>query len=409
MAIRFIAGKPRGGKSLRAVFFLIWALEHTKRNIVTNLPLKLDELQEYCEEKGIKVFVFNRIRMLTRDETDEFYRYRGLDSQGRDRVLEIINGPDGKPDPKLPLDYGLDREDSRLCHGVEYFIDEIHVHLNSRKWNAVSDVALWYASQHAKLGDDVWCITQAVSNVVKQFRDLAQEFRYVRNRRKEKFGSFKVGNNFVERVHLEMVTPGTDREPMETNEYELDADGIAKCYDTSAGVGVAGGGNADKGKDAKGLPLWMLAAVFVLGFAAVWKASEYAPRLLNSFIEGQVALPKANHAGADTGKQGHQVVLPPSPTGGQNPPALAASSLAVVSTPPRQQPVWITGAVVYGGKFTLVLSDGRRFSEDDGTRKRATRNFIEIDGERFWWKTPVTVAQLAERAAPTKQADKPPQ
>lgn len=382
MAIRFIAGKPRGGKTLRAVFFLIEELRTTKRNIVTNLPLKLDALQEYCEEHAINAFVYDRVRLLTTDETDEFYRHRGRDSKGNDYVLGLRyvseRAKDGTllADYKLPLDIEPLREDSRLAHGVAYFIDEIHVHFNSRKWTTVADVALWYASQHAKLGDDVWCVTQSVSNVVKQFRDLAQEFRYVRNLRKEKFGGFKVGNNFVERVHLEMQTPGTEREAMEQNKYELDAAGIAACYDTSAGVGVAGGGEADKGKDAKGFPLWLVWVGLAAAIVLMWFAAAYLPRMLSGGLKkaaGLDELPRVAHRIA-------------SPVVSRT---AAVSSGAVVTA----ETVWMTGYATRGGMITVLLSDGRTLTERDGLLHRVERNFAELrDGTRYYLRRASSVS-----------------
>lgn len=409
MSSRFIGGKPRGGKTLRMVWFLVQTLINTQKNIVTNLPLRLDALQEYCEEHGIKALVFHRVRVLTLDETDEFYRYRGRDSKGNDHVIGLrYDAKDPREvDSKMPLDIEPLREDPQLALGVDYFIDEVHVHFNARKYQKVADVALWYMSQHAKLSDEVWLCTQSISNVVKQFRDLAQEFRYVRNRRKEKFGAFKSGNNFVERVHLEMVQPGTDREPIETNEYELDAEGIASLYDTSAGVGVAGGGSADKGKDAKGLPYWTVWAGFAAVMALAWWGAGYVPQLLNSGLKEVSGL---NSKGAG-------VKVTPVRPGGV-PPVVAVPAVtdrkpiavdqlsrdvegAKVQPPPHQQQVWVDGYLVRGNRITLRLSDGRVLTEDDGEIVRVTRNFAMLrDGKKIYLRKPGD--QIASSSASPK-------
>ena len=56
------------------------------------------------------------------------------------------------------------------------------------------------------------------------------------------------------------------KEPMSTREFSLDVAGLAACYDTSAGVGVTGRGDADRGRRLKGIPFWV---VYPAGAAVV--------------------------------------------------------------------------------------------------------------------------------------------
>jgi len=70
-------GKPRAGKSLGLLLDILDELEFGTRFIVTNLSLKLDELNAYFQVRGKFVDVFYRVRLVTRDECRQFWRYRG--------------------------------------------------------------------------------------------------------------------------------------------------------------------------------------------------------------------------------------------------------------------------------------------------------------------------------------------
>src|ERR1041384_2429550 len=82
MSIRFISGKPGGGKTLRAVNVIFEELRHTDRNIITNVPLKRGRCREYLQEKYGTDFNFSeRVRSLKLEEVGQFYLHYGNDGQ----------------------------------------------------------------------------------------------------------------------------------------------------------------------------------------------------------------------------------------------------------------------------------------------------------------------------------------
>ncbi len=397
MAINFLGGKPRGGKSYRAVDFLINDLRFTKKNPVTNLALDLDEIQHLMNEEGRDVDVFARVTLLDTEQVSEFFRYRGsglvLDYNYTGKVDK-----DGKPviDPKEPIDIGPTLKHPVCAQGVVYYLDELHIYFNSRKWKETGDVTLWYLSQHAKLGDDVWCITQSIANVDKQFRSVAQEFHYVRNFSKEKFGIFKMGDHFEERVFMQPAS-GNDT-PSTIEKFTLNKK-VAKCYHTSGGVGVPAGGVADIGRKAKGIPIWSLWVVLVLGVGAIWWSSKFIPRLL----EG--GLNMAQNTGSKlvpTAPVPAPAAMPPVPVSD----ALPSQSLAVNQpSASRVGGVTVTGFVGsrIRGRVTVYLSDGRVYDEQAGSQITIDRLGAVIDGERFFYARPPASISVQTLPAYTPQ------
>ena len=74
--ITFIVGRPRGGKSYFAVRQVCRTLRLTERQVVTNLPLHLDKLAEWCHENIEKpVDLSKRVRILKDEEVMNFWRY----------------------------------------------------------------------------------------------------------------------------------------------------------------------------------------------------------------------------------------------------------------------------------------------------------------------------------------------
>ncbi|OAM88045.1 zonular occludens toxin domain-containing protein [Termitidicoccus mucosus] len=258
MSIHFISGKPGGGKTLYAVSRLIQSLV-AGRYVVTNIVLHVERLQCYLHEfhPELNVHVLERVVMLDDEMLGEFWRYRRNDFT---LSLDCI-----KEDKTVDF--------SSVCEAgvfdVDYYLDEIHIKFNARAWQKTGPQALNYLSQHRKLGDNVYCITQSIANVDKQFRSVAQDFSYIRNYRVEKFRGFTRGNNFERKTYLQPVS-GNGDEYVEKETFTL-RKSIADCYDTSGGVGMAGGGSADKGKKAKGIPLkWAGAFAIVAVLVGAW-------------------------------------------------------------------------------------------------------------------------------------------
>jgi len=349
--IHFISGKPRGGKSLYAVRLVVEELVYGTRTVITNLPLKLPELNEHIQKKypDKLVNVVGRVIILNDDETGAFYTVR----------------PNGVRIARISKDewkQGLKPDYSHVSDGgVFYCIDEIHNFFNARAWAETGNDVLFYLSQHAKLGDTVICITQHIGNVDKQFRSVAQDFTYLRNLGKEKMGMFALPNLFVRKTYLQPATP--EAEPMETGRFRLDVTGLGSCYDTAQGVGIHGRG-ADKTERRKGVPWWVFAVGAPL---AIWGFFQYGPMAVAKATE-----PSKNRIAQTSPVASGPEVKPYKPTeyvSPVGPPvgAYVASAVAPAarSTPGPTNVIRLTGGGTFGpGRSFVTLSDGRILKED---------------------------------------------
>lgn len=346
--IHFISGKPRGGKSLYAVRLVVEELVYGTRTVITNLPLKLPDLNEHIQKKypDKLVNVVGRVILLNDDETGAFYTVR----------------PNGVRIARISKDewkQGLKPDYSHVNDGgVFYCVDEIHNFFNARAWAETGNDVLFYLSQHAKLGDTVICITQHIGNVDKQFRSVAQDFTYLRNLGKEKMGMFALPNLFVRKTYLQPATP--EAEPMETGRFRLDVTGLGSCYDTAQGVGIHGRG-ADKTERRKGVPWW----VFAVGApVAIWGFFQYGPMAVAKATE-----PTKSKVALSTPVSSNLTVKPYGPTSYVSPVGPAAGAPVVasqVSAPSvTTNAVRITGGGTWGkGTAFVTLSDGRILKQE---------------------------------------------
>lgn len=328
MPIHVILGKPGSGKSLYATSRLILELFEGRRNVVTNLPLRPDRLNEFLQRRypSHDCRMIQRLKVLSDDEMKEFWKHRG---------------PDGDP--------GAD--------GVAYFLDEAHIAFNAREWATLGKGALHYLSQHRKLGDIVWPITQAPGNLDKQFRSVAEDFTVLRNEYTAKFGPFRGRGRFVRRTYLS--EPSGNAEPFETATFTLDKEGIASCYDTAKGIGVHGN-KADIGRRAKGISIWWA----VPGALALASLAGLIPWFMGkgagSFIDGDSQ--KAVDAAS--------VAL----RGGQS---------AEVAREEKPAELTATGVFVFRGQATVWLSDGSTLRGGDGKLESIEREFVWVSGKRL--------------------------
>lgn len=298
MSIHFISGKPGGGKSLYGVRLIVDELVNGSRPIVTNVPLKLDALNFYLQDKypasfqrrfvGASVLshISEQVILLSEDELAKFFTFRGsgvrLDSVANDAWKVGV-----RPDFSKVKD-----------SGVFYVLDEVHIAFNSRAWASTGHEVLYYLSQHRKLGDDVVCITQSIGNVDKQFRSVSQDFTYIKNLSKQKAGFFRLPSVFMRNTYTQ---PATDTsKPSETGSFTLDAAGLASLYDTARGVGIHGRTGADTSERKKGLHwLW-----FALGFPfLIFLFLHFTPILLSRFFSHGKTVPASSpdHSGKAQG------------------------------------------------------------------------------------------------------------
>lgn len=370
--IHFVQGKPGGGKTLYALRLIIAELVRGNRRVVTNVALKLPELNEYLQIKYPKetINLFERVRILQEAELKTFWQFRAPPGENYET----------------------------WAHGALIVLDEVHLYFNARKWMDTGDACLHYLSQHRKLGDDVICVTQHPDNVDKQFRSVAQDFSVIKNGYTAKIGWFR-GLPMFTRTSYNTQPSGTKQEPFETARFQLDAKGMASCYDTAAGVGVLGR-SADTKKAPRGIhPGWFIfgAICFALMLGAGVKYSGY--RATKRLSDSQKIAPKL--------EKPVEVPLPYAP-----PPVLAAVGSsspmqlhgAAKPLPDDDSVLWVRGYAVRGDKVNVFLSDGRVLTEDDSELERVRRNGVVISGQKIHMRIakakPETVAIAAHQGVP---------
>ena len=364
MSIHFVSGKPGGGKSLYGVKLIVDELICGQREVFTNVPLRLDALNEYLQRRyPHKLVDIARIRILTDEETAFFWTFRpGGVRVGRLSKAQWQAG-------ELPCYSGVKDE------GVMYVIDEVHNYFGARQWAQTGQDVLFYLSQHRKMGDTVICITQAVNNVDKQFRSVTQDFTFLRNLSKETYGKFRLPGVFVRKT---FTSPPTETSvAMETGTFRLDVSGLASCYSSEAGVGILGR-SADKQEVRKGLNMvWAGVLVVVVGVLAV----VVVPKAIAKQFSVTDKLPVV---AADAFKVSKPLPAPPvaARPGAWVGPVVpkVAGGMAVGGGVPE---VWVTAVVrVSSVKVVVGLSDGRQFVWP-GEVQSITDRFVVIDGESY--------------------------
>ena len=393
-AIEYIGGLPGGGKSMYAVKLVLDELMFGHRPIVTNLALKLGRIQEYLHEMGFAVHVARRVFLLDSPQAiRQFYLRRTHDLL---LPMPTYSAQGKQVSWDSSMDWLPSQEDDQAAGGVFYVIDEAHNYFHPDafqlpKMTPEHPLFQW-ASQHRKLKDICYFVTQSVENVHVSVRRLGAQFHYIRNYRKETYRGFRRGDGFVRTTYLKQPT-SESAVPIEEKTFRLDVKGICSCYYTAGGVGISAKGVADGGSKKKGMSmkwLWAGAAACILGLCFVLFV---LPRLVLHGVVNSTVGASVKAAAAT----GNTVVSPV--RSDSTPRALAeqgtrlAASVAALPQEPRPAPAplvvptrvyvtSITGSRARG-RFTINLSDGRTYTEEDGAVTYIGRNYVVAAGVRY--------------------------
>lgn len=380
MSIHFISGKPGGGKTLYAVRLIVDELVKGRRPVVTNVSLKLGALSKYWQDKypgsydrtfcrqplagTVVEHISDRVRVITDEDLSFFYTFRGNG---------ITLARPGKDDdiPKLKRIFAGVND-----IGVFYVLDEVHIAFNSRAWAETGKGVLFYLSQHRKLSDDVICITQNVKNVDRQFRSVAQDYTYLKNLSKIKWGMFRPPAYFVRSTYFEPATPTST--PLGVGQFRLDLEGLAACYDTAAGVGINGLSGADSGERKTGIP-WYYFVGGILIFLLI--AGHFLPGFFVKY-----ALPGNMYGNLKVSSNASQSRPPVAPLPEVHSDVLTSSNsdresvrLAVAVT----NELYSTGYAKVGKDYVVFLSDGTSVDTDSGRVKQILKNYVFVDGVKL--------------------------
>lgn len=366
---------PNGsGKSLWALHQVIRFLrdEDEKRLIVTTLALNMDRLNEYLQEKyGEKaVDLMGRVWLISGEQMRHFWRFRGVRRGWTDGQDEGFAGVEAD-------EYGafIDVQDkgviveqkdprwTKVERGVIYVLDEIQTQFGARDWQKTGPEFMAYQSQHRKFGDDVIAIAPSSALIDKQFRILSGECVTLQNWYKLKVGLIKAPRKIHYTVY-QNCPPAPGEQGLSSGSFRIDGEGLASCYNTAAGLGIMGK-EADKGKEAKGLPFWSIFVMLLLAGVAAW------------FVFSRVMI-YAAHAGAEKAQIAKPVASvsnAPASTGVGN--GGAGAEVGTSHAPPVKgydvvttNKVRVTGVWFPGGdvnRLKVVLSDGAvyRYHECD--------------------------------------------
>lgn len=326
MSVYFVFGKPGGGKSLYALTRLVDELRNTTRTVVTNLPIDAGALNAWFQSRGENVDLHRRLRIIDTEELSTWWRHRGRPAD---------NDPGLAPWVDLPPQLGPRGETDFAANPGPcfYVLDEIHTHFGSRQWMQTGPAALWYLSQHRKLGDDVFLISQAPGQVDKQLRSLTQEWIHCKNLRKLKWGGvFRPPQRLLIRSFESEPSKQGGEPLLDMNIIRIPAPGLADCYATASGNGIAGAHNADKfEKTKKGLPWWVLLAVPVVLVVFLWNLESLIGAAVKRVSPGPA--PQAPVAAP----------LPPPPPEAPPTPEPPAAAIAPPPLPPPAEEViaWV--------------------------------------------------------------------
>jgi len=273
-------GKPGAGKSLGLMRTLSWWLRNGDRWVVTNVDIDMPRLHEYMNrDGGSYVDVPFRIRRIPLEDMDcmrRFWLLRGRDSNG-----DWVNLKEDGERVRF--------EDSTSLGGVLYIIDEAAILFDCRSYASVSTSFSWYFQQHRKVGDEILMACPNFGDLDKKLRGLASEFVEFKNLKfRRYYGLFRGPPWITAHVYTHAPTPTSMW--IESFKMRIEPDGLAGCYNTASGVGLAGGSlGADKGKLRRGLPVWTVGIPIVVAAFLIWWGPQALARMWGSKIGSAVS------------------------------------------------------------------------------------------------------------------------
>lgn len=366
----FRTGLPGSGKSLSLVRDIYWKLVYSNRMVGTTLTeLDPGKLTAYIAAKhpGENFNIERRLFFIPKAETSTFYRFRGT------KTFE-------KP-PRIPKTASVEEKEA-ICEayfkqfdgmpGVDYFLTEAHRHFKADTWSEMSDVVMFYASQHRHLDDNVCVETQVPKMVVVQFRDLAEICVEMQNHYRQRFGYFQKIGRFVAVYYYGVPKPGTKGEVSHTTTFLLDKAGLAGCYATRGAITGVGGATPETDTVKKGLPFWTIPILAVVALVvisvAIWfsgDAFKWAMEMVGKKFLPMVKTTTEQQAAKITGMEPSKETVQLE-NGTEPPPETPGDK----KDPPEK--VWLRSASMQKRRAVFVLTNGIVWSEKSPEMKGAT-------------------------------------
>lgn len=377
-----VVGKPGGGKTFYSLRGFADRLVNTDDSIVTIVSVDVPALEAYIAKKhpDRTIEVSRRIRLIDEKQARRFWLYR-IDRNGLNVDLKDITRDQEKVGEHVDFSVITDANRAALAvgsprpyPGILYAIDECHCFFDARAWAESGMGLTFYNSQHRKLDDDVMFITQFLELIDKRVKGFSQEFIYVRNNGAEKLFTLFRGPAYFTAKHYQRP-PGLQDYPSEVHRFSLDLD-LAKCYDTSAGVGIKGVGKPES-KRKKGISIiWIMVPVILIA-VIIHQGPNW---LLNAYAKSKN---KSNESSASA-------AVPSASQPAVSIFGASASPASVGQSPARSEPsepIWPTGYAIFGRKINIQMSDGtyRIEGRSDGL-VRIERNGVFMNGQKHYFK-----------------------
>lgn len=394
--IRFLTGKPRAGKTKRAVIWLVEVLRSTNRPIVTNMAVELGPwvdgggrarkglLRTLHDKYGSTFDAERRIHFIReRDDVRRFYAVRPRVPRDDWEPVEVLRLPP-------PAEKGRFRFDADKYPSCVYFIDEAHVFFPAagmqvdKEGMDISEL-LGYASQAGRCGDLVFLISQFAEMVNKKLRILSQECHVMVNHRHQMIGKFRQPD-VISYCVFASTPPGDSEQWMTRGMLRYDKEEIEGSYNTGAGEGVSGNTQADIGRRAKGMPLWVVPVCIVV----VAILSVYALKGIRGAVGRALAKsgPSGNVEPTTNGVSSTRIaeLAPQQVVEVQSLIEQTVSRMLATSVVGRTE-LKITSVASVGGPagVRIYLSDGSQVRLGDGRLSRydARRRIATVDGREI--------------------------
>jgi len=370
-------GKTGSGKTYAEVSEIAYVLLKTKRGVVTNhTEIKMPEFQAYLETKGFEGDVNQRIRIIEKDMSKYYFRFRL--TYDLPPIPKELADKRTAPEVKDAICEKYFAENVRDNEGgVDYFIGEAHRHFRAEDWTEIGLISTWYWTQHRHLDDNSWFDTQNPEQVVKRLRDAIHEVHHWQNRNQQSFWIFRKPSGLYRRSFYSVqASLSGSAEPYETGVVQIDPKGIGSCYRTRGAIKKGIEGTEAQVQRKFKLPYW---SIFVFAGVAgcvmaglVLVVPKMAEKGMASFLGG---ISKGTEKLAGAGIQKTREILPSAAAmpASSSPRAAAMPASAQPVSPKVSKDVFMSGYTLKNGVPTVYLTDGRSLHETDIRRLFSTQ------------------------------------
>ena len=385
-----IFGKLGSGKGLYVVDVIADELLHGFRDVVTNVPLRPMPWVsgQGIPQIGLRQYLLEKLGAGGSPEDADAILKRVLViediEQGADLFMWRRDGDTGdwfkltvtKTDEKgRPERFDGEEIKKRHSAPVLCITDEAwQFYPNNGGWSRVP-LLPFYARQQRKLRDDWYIVTQHPTDVDTVLWNIAQVFGVCRNHGMERMGMFRQPSMF--RVVFYLTNPAKGNAIRSHESMKSLDKRLSQCYDTTAGVGIAGGFKGDANQKRKGLHIAWLGVGVVLLVGLLAAVPHFLGKAASSWIGHTVAPPKDVRAWAG---------LSNAPASGTISKETQPNQKSVMPEPTAEgidPDVFCTGYIVRGRSCTAFMSDGSRIESRSGRLKMITEDFIIADGRRI--------------------------